>query len=312
MSVSSSSTKILWLNDFYDWQLCDVNYFSNEDFLNINGSVHLVKIDPIIARNNMYVSKEIQIFNNRDNDGFQLYQCDSPSELRKNIPIRFFYSIKYGKVFELQGTSSPFYDLFRFIFTNLNIRDDIFAGFDPWYSDLVGIEKYIRTFFDNVKGRIGRFEIIECYTNSDFFYKSSYSLLLNRINNYYARNLDELKNISDTNISFHNFLLKKLNALDIEKLPFSNTSRLIFNENTLYLDNYYLLFKNSLFENRVDFQISSGNEGLVSLSKERLISYLDFHPDPDTLTESERDSFLTNTILFPVSHEELGQIGYAD
>ncbi len=291
--------RIEWLEDFYNWEWVDPkdqdHALSYEDYVNINGNIQLIRIDPGIAHQYMWVAKNINIFNNKENNGFKLYQCDAPSEMRKNIPLRFFYSKKYEKAFELKGNNHPFYDMFEFIYQNPSISQDILGKdivdwFNPSNDNL---EKYIRIFFDNVQGRHGRFEIVEPYQKKDGEIKKSYCLLYNRIVKFYERHPDEHSSVyhPDENLAFHQELLGYLNRKDniLFRHKYSHTVEIITRDSKIYgvWNSCHMIFKNSLFGVDVLVQTSGKNLGHISLFNEKQLTLADFKEKATDDTEQE-------------------------
>lgn len=251
--------KIKWLSDFYRWRKVlpdDKNFLDENDFTTINGNIQLVKIDPKFTRDSLWISDNIDMFLGDSGEGFSLYQVDSPSMIRQNIPVRFFYSKRYGKVFELNGTNRPIYDMFSFILGNTRIKEDILGNVSDWFSpaENTNVENYIRMFFDNVKGRHGRFELVDAYPDSN---KTGYDLLNDRVQKFHQRLNTDMSTIDRTqNYNYHAELKRVMKGyvngkitLDVKAAAWKGCP---------------MLFRDSLFIS----DVSVSTEGIVSQTNE--------------------------------------------
>ncbi|RXK86087.1 hypothetical protein [Filimonas effusa] len=303
-------TKIKWLSDFYGWEKIDPesNHFNNSDYVSINGDVQQLRVNPTIAKHHMFRASNLKLFTGPDGNGFHLYQCDSPSEVRKNIPLRFFYSKEYGKAFELNGSNTPIYELWNFIRNNPAVKKSILGAEGEWISNEKNIPDCIRLFFDNVRGKHGRFEIIHWYQSDKLV--SSYSLFSNRIKKYYEINNDkewdsQTSAENETNQVFHEYLSHYFNQLDSQAYAIKLTSEDSDKQQGSFAiwKECHMVFQNSIFTADVSLNIEENNFGSISLSNERQLSCYDvYQGDRETLSASETDMLKGQTEIYPLKN----------
>ncbi len=271
--AETSEIKIQWLKDFYGWEKIEGDtVLTTEDFVKINQDVQLLKFNPKTATKSLWKARNIQLFQTQD-FGFTLYQCDAPSDIRKGIPLRFFYCNKYGKAFILDGTNTPFYDLFKFINTS-GIGNGTKISSSDWIKDSKKVITYSRLFFDNVAGRWGRFEIIEPYLLSNDKISDSYELLLNRIETYHERmrrtspeGAEVQQEVKEKNFEFH----KNLKRYFERKYGEDHKVNVSVEEETAVWKDCHMLFKDSLFTAQIIVE-SSAN---ISMDEEKILSHYD-------------------------------------
>lgn len=273
MEKSNGSNKkplINWLSDFYGWKKPS-DLLDSEDFVKINRSILLVKFNPKTARDSLWVAANFSMFCHVENEGFLLYQCDSPSPIRKNIPLRFFYNKKYGKAFILDGQNKPIYEMFKFMLNNEEVRNSTIGNMESFIKNRSCFLQYCRHFFDNVAGLHGRFEIIEPFQVADGSHASSYDLLKNRIetNSRLLKNRNPeghiLNSNTELNIEFHKNLKTHLHQRD---------QHIISNGHAVEDNKWlgcYMIFKATLFK----ADISVDDKGSVLLSNESDLSHYD-------------------------------------
>lgn len=285
-SKTSQSQKplISWLKDFYGWEK-SANSLDSEDFVNINRSVLLVKFNPKTASDNLWISRNFSLFC-QNNDGFSLYQCDSPSPIRKNIPLRFFYSKKYGKAFILNGQNKPLYEMFEFMLNNAEVKKSTIGSIESVLTNEHHFMQYSRLFFDNVAGRHGRFEIVETFKTNKNTYVGSYEQLQNRIDTHHRllknRNSEESDFLGEKlNNEFHQSLSSHLNERDKEIIKKGYSIK-----DATWI-NCYMIFKSTLF--MADIEVDE--KGAVVISNEKDLSHYDI------LNDSTKKSLLSEPKL---------------
>jgi hypothetical protein len=235
------STKISWLQDFYGWEKLDENFFTINEWININGDIQLIRIDPKFAAKNMFIASKIKFLGD-----FRLYQCDSPSLIREKIPLRFFYNKVHGKVYDMMDFINQIEDYERV--TRLDLS----------WSNQKNIYSYIKIFFDNVKGRHGRFEIIENYEFD----------LLNRVRTHEIYSGEKIKEPFTSE--------QKDYQRRIYEFLKTNNIHLKVNEgkkDELLVENVCTLFRNSLFLTTVIFKTDKENFGQIEMKNEIILDY---------------------------------------
>lgn len=168
MERTETTNKIEWYRDFYKWRRVDDFKFTLEELVELNNGLTITKYDPEIISKHAFISSALSgVF-----PDFDLYQFDE-SALYRTYPIRVIHSKKYGKTFELDGTNAPLYEFMEFIKPKI-------ADISTWLKDEA--VKYVMLFFDNVRGKHGRFSLIDLTLDPILQIK-------NRVNNFHRLKL---------------------------------------------------------------------------------------------------------------------------
>ncbi len=271
--------EIKWRSHFYDWKVAsaeDGYPFTKQEYIAFNKGIQFIKYDPdVINANPPLISKSfVDVF-----PGIKYFQFPRISKYRP-FPLRILYSKKLGNFHELKGTNKPIYEVMRYLqfqdaFSTKGIYDEEKAK--QWA--LTSLMKYFVFFFDNVVGKHGRFELINCQSTRT----SPVDQLIDRINTFYKiqQNPEDKKNAvlneymniyASLGIHFDESILK-LRLIEAAKAFMDKTvaefTPPINTEMSWKLSNFPMIFKASLFTASAICNLNEGEQfGLVSLDDE--------------------------------------------
>lgn len=251
---------IKWQSDFYSWQHIKEDFFRREDYISLASDVNLVRIDPDIAKSHMYAANGIKFPGD-----FVLYQCDCPSEIRRNLPMRFFHSQEFGKAYELKGSNEPFYRLMEFISREKTLAE----GIALWQNNHHNLWNYVKAFFDNVKGQHGRFYLVNDLAEVE-----------NRIDTFYWYDFKNnpikparQQRFADCEIApFSEAMAALLNNHNEYSYisPKDSTNDVNDKKGTVVFSKVFIVFKDSLFKVAINLELSP-NLGVLEITDETQI-----------------------------------------